>query len=144
MKLLLATTFLGLFATGAQAACGDYHIEDPGAEFTLECVHYACNVLELDANNNILDRQGVDPVGDGASCKIKIRAYGDANHENTATIEHSGAVTCDSTSIGVSKAGLSGSITCSEVFRTVEGNFQVRERSSSTTAMRSSSLQYIV
>lgn len=149
MKLLFATTLLGLFATGAQAdsTCGEYHIEDPGEEFTIECKHYACNVLELDANNNIEGRQGINPVGDGASCKINIHVYGDggfwdmANHENTATIEHSGAASCDSASIGVSQAGLSASITCSvenEAFNTVEGNFQVRgEGSSPTTPKRS-------
>eukprot|EP00903_Cladosiphon_okamuranus_P017329 g15966.t1 len=100
MKVLFATTLLGLFATGVKAACGEKHLGDPGAEFYLDCRHHACNVLELDAQDNIRNQYGVKPVGDG-SCKIKIRVYGDgglrdiANHENTATIIPTGDVMCD-------------------------------------------------
>ena len=56
--LLFRTILLGMVAAGAWAACGDYHVEESGDTENLLCDHYACNILELDANNNILQRQG--------------------------------------------------------------------------------------
>lgn len=56
MGLLFPTILLGMFATGA--ACGSYHLEESGDIEYLNCDNYACNILELDADNNILQRQG--------------------------------------------------------------------------------------
>lgn len=135
MKLLLVT-LLGLFASSVLSDCtnnGCYNELEAGSEFHLDCGQLACNVLELDGTNNILQRQGIDPVGTG-SCEIEIRVQGDRgvadlfpNDENTATIHHTGDMTCESVSIGVSLSGPSGSVTCSsdsQSFSTVEGNFQ--------------------
>lgn len=58
MRLLFLTILLGMFAAGAWAACGDYHVEESGDTETLFCDHYACNILELNATNYILQRQG--------------------------------------------------------------------------------------
>eukprot|EP00903_Cladosiphon_okamuranus_P017327 g15964.t1 len=118
LPLLFATTLLGLLATGARAACGQYHRSEAGDKFYLYCGHYACNVLELDGSNTVLGKQGVNPVGSG-SCYIEVRVHGDkgiwhrSNHENTATIHHTGDLSCDSASIGVSLAGPSVGLTCS-------------------------------
>lgn len=59
MKLLLVT-LLGLFAASEQACINDdcYEQMEGGTTETIDCQQRACNVLELDGANNILQQQG--------------------------------------------------------------------------------------